>query len=158
MSVKTDEFEGRSAGSINDSLNISVGDTNRLCRGSSSRNQCNEISNTSPSFAVPWVTRITANYKNQKSPANFLATFANIFIQWEVMDGSTGPLVKRVLRKMMLGFIVRRCAADIGHTPTPISSPPRANGASRNGIGHCLFGKPISASISKSFFVSLAGW
>ena len=28
MSVKTDEFERRSAGSINDSFNISVGDTN----------------------------------------------------------------------------------------------------------------------------------
>jgi hypothetical protein len=32
------------------------------------------------------------------------------------MDGSPGP--KQGAPKMMLGFIVRRCAADIGHTPT----------------------------------------
>jgi hypothetical protein len=49
--------------------------------------------------------------------------------------------------KMMLGFIVRRCAADLGHTPTPEEFAAWANG--RDGYSHCLFGKPVTAAAAK---------
>jgi len=51
--------------------------------------------------------------------------------------------------KMMLGFIVRRCAADLGHTPTPDEFAAWANGHGRNGYSHCLFGKAISTAAAK---------
>jgi hypothetical protein len=51
--------------------------------------------------------------------------------------------------KMMLGFIVRRCAADLGHTPTPNEFAAWANGHGRNGHSHCLFGRAISAADAK---------
>ena len=51
--------------------------------------------------------------------------------------------------KMMLGFIVRRCACDIGHPPTPEEFAEWANHQERDGICCCLFGKPISASAAK---------
>jgi len=54
--------------------------------------------------------------------------------------------------KMMLGFIVRRCAADIGHTPTPDEFAKWANGYHHHGRRLCLFGKEISASIAKVMF------
>lgn len=54
--------------------------------------------------------------------------------------------------KMMLGFIVRRCAADIGHTPTPAEFAHWANGQQQNGKRFCLFGKEISPSIAKVMF------
>ena len=55
--------------------------------------------------------------------------------------------------KMMLGFIVRRCAADIGHTPTPEEFAKWANGYHpRHGNRLCLFGKEISASHAKVMF------
>ena len=54
--------------------------------------------------------------------------------------------------KMMLGFIVRRCAADIGHTPTPDEFAKWANGRHQQGRGLCLFGKEISAAIAKVMF------
>jgi hypothetical protein len=66
------------------------------------------------------------------------------------MDGFSGS--QKGAPKMMLGFIVRRCAADIGHTPTPDEFAAWANGASRSGEGHCLFGKPISATIAQIMF------
>jgi hypothetical protein len=55
-------------------------------------------------------------------------------------------------QKMMLGFIVRRCAADIGHTPTPDEFAAWANDQRENGRRYCLFGKPISASVAKIMF------
>jgi hypothetical protein len=55
-------------------------------------------------------------------------------------------------QKMMLGFIVRRCAADIGHPPTPDEFAAWANGEIPNGKGYCLFGKPISPSIARIMF------
>jgi hypothetical protein len=79
----------------------------------------------------------------------FLQPLRIFFIQW-VMDGSPGQ--RKGAPKMMLGFIVRRCEADIGHTPTPEEFAAWANGISRNGRGHCLFGKPISASIAQIMF------
>jgi hypothetical protein len=51
--------------------------------------------------------------------------------------------------KMMLGFIVRRCAADIGHAPSPTEFASWANGRARSGKHLCLFGKEISPAIAK---------
>jgi hypothetical protein len=59
---------------------------------------------------------------------------------------------KKQAQKMMLGFIVRRCAADIGHTPTPDEFATWANDQIENGRRYCLFGKPISASVAKVMF------
>ena len=53
------------------------------------------------------------------------------------MDGSPGP--KQSASKMMLGSIVRRCAADIGHAPTPDEFAAWANGENQKGKGYCLF-------------------
>ncbi len=54
--------------------------------------------------------------------------------------------------KMMLGFIVRRCAAELGHAPTPAEFAEWANGHGNNGNSHCLFGKQISAAAAKLMF------
>lgn len=54
--------------------------------------------------------------------------------------------------KMMLGFIIRRCAADIGHAPTPDEFARWANGDHRHGRRLCLFGKEITASVAKVMF------
>ena len=54
--------------------------------------------------------------------------------------------------KMMLGFIVRRCAADIGHTPTPDEFAEWANGRHQRDKHLCLFGKEISATIARVMF------
>ena len=54
--------------------------------------------------------------------------------------------------KMMLGFIVRRCAADIGHMPTPDEFATWANGYQQHGKRLCLFGREISASHAKLMF------
>ena len=43
--------------------------------------------------------------------------------------------------KMMLGFIVRRCAADMGHTPSPGEFAEWANGQGHNGRRFCLSAK-----------------
>ena len=59
---------------------------------------------------------------------------------------------KNAESKMMLGFIVRRCAADIGHTPTPDEFAKWANGFHHHGKRLCLFGKEISASHAKVMF------
>jgi hypothetical protein len=66
------------------------------------------------------------------------------------MDDSLG--CRKGAPKMMLGFIVRRCAADIGHPPTADEFAAWANGEIPNGKGCCLFGKPISPSIAKIMF------
>ena len=54
--------------------------------------------------------------------------------------------------KMMLGFIVRRCAAEIGHTPTPVEFAKWANGHYQSGKRFCLFGKEISPTVAKIMF------
>jgi hypothetical protein len=51
--------------------------------------------------------------------------------------------------KMMLGFIVRRCAADLGHAPSPDEFAAWANEQKQNGHSYCLFGKPISPYAAK---------
>jgi hypothetical protein len=54
--------------------------------------------------------------------------------------------------KMMLGFIVRRCAADLGHTPSPDEFARWANGDNLKGSRFCLFGKEISPTAAKVMF------
>ncbi len=54
--------------------------------------------------------------------------------------------------KMMLGFIVRRCAADLGHAPTADEFADWANGRAANGASHCLFGREISPDAAKIMF------
>jgi hypothetical protein len=46
--------------------------------------------------------------------------------------------------KLMLGFIVRRCAREIGHAPTPEEFAAWANSQEENGRRYSLFGKAIS--------------
>lgn len=53
---------------------------------------------------------------------------------------------------MMLGFIVRRCAAELGHLPTPDEFAAWANEQNDNGHGYCLFGKPISPETARIMF------
>ena len=48
--------------------------------------------------------------------------------------------------RMMLGFIVRRCARDLGHPPTPEEFAKWANNQEENGERYSLFGRPLSAS------------
>lgn len=50
-----------------------------------------------------------------------------------------------VLPKMMLGFVVRRYVADLGHEPSPEEFAEWANHYSDGGRIVCLFGRPISA-------------
>jgi len=54
--------------------------------------------------------------------------------------------------KMMLGFIVRRCAAELGHAPSPDEFAAWANRQKQNGRSYCLFGKEISPSVAKVMF------
>ena len=54
--------------------------------------------------------------------------------------------------KMMLGFIVRRCAAELGHTPSPDEFAAWANRQKQNGKSYCLFGREISPSVAKVMF------
>lgn len=54
--------------------------------------------------------------------------------------------------KMMLGFIVRRCAADIGHAPSPDEFAKWANGDSLKPNRLCLFGREISPTAAKVMF------
>ena len=63
------------------------------------------------------------------------------------MNDSRGS--KTTPPKMMLGFIVRRCAADLGHMPSPDEFASWANEQKQNGRGCCLFGKPISPAAAK---------
>jgi len=56
---------------------------------------------------------------------------------------ASGP---KALPKMMLGFVVRRCAADVGHQPTAEEFAAWAN-EQRDGVRtFCLFGRPISVA------------
>src|SRR5207253_10962655 len=54
--------------------------------------------------------------------------------------------------KMMLGFIVRRCAPDLVHNPTPDEFAAWANGQSQNERRYCVFGKHISHLVAKNMF------
>ena len=51
--------------------------------------------------------------------------------------------------KLMLGVIVRRCAREIGHPPTPEEFAAWANSREENGRRYSLFGRAISPSTAK---------
>ncbi len=63
------------------------------------------------------------------------------------MNGPPGS--KTTPPKMMLGFIVRRCAVDLGHMPSADEFAAWANEQKQNGRRFCLFGKPISPIAAK---------
>ena len=48
------------------------------------------------------------------------------------------------LPKMMLGFVVRRCAVAVGHEPSPEEFAAWANNQQDGDRIFCLFGRPIS--------------
>jgi hypothetical protein len=50
----------------------------------------------------------------------------------------------RISGKVMLGFIVRRCAKELGHSPSPEEFADWANSQQDNGRRYNLFGRPIS--------------
>ena len=52
-------------------------------------------------------------------------------------------------QKVMLGFVVRRCARELGHTPTPHEFATWANNQSRDGERYNIFGQAISAEAAK---------
>jgi len=54
--------------------------------------------------------------------------------------------------KLMLGFILRRCAVELGHAPTPEEFAVWANEQEQNGKFFCLFGKAITSSAAKVMF------
>jgi len=49
----------------------------------------------------------------------------------------------------MLGFVVRRCARDLGHTPTPNEFATWANNQSLNGEHYNIFGQAISTDAAQ---------
>ncbi len=49
-----------------------------------------------------------------------------------------------VLPKMMLGFVVRRCAVALGHAPSAAEFAQWANEQEARGEPCCLFGRPIT--------------
>lgn len=51
--------------------------------------------------------------------------------------------------KIMLGFIVRRCARELGHPPTPNEFAAWANNQEENGRRYSLFGREISPSAAE---------
>ena len=65
---------------------------------------------------------------------------------------AAGQNTKNGEAKMMLGFIVRRCAAELGHAPSPDELAAWANQQRQNGRTYCLFGKEISPSAAKVMF------
>ena len=46
--------------------------------------------------------------------------------------------------KMMLGFVVRQCAADLGHQPNAADLANWANNQRDDRGDYCVFGRPIS--------------
>lgn len=48
------------------------------------------------------------------------------------------------LPRMMIGFVVRRCAVDLGRAPTAAEFAVWANHRGANGRGYALFGRPIT--------------
>jgi hypothetical protein len=51
--------------------------------------------------------------------------------------------------KIMLGFIVRRCARELGHPPTPDEFAAWANNQEEDGHRYSLFGREISTSAAE---------
>jgi hypothetical protein len=60
------------------------------------------------------------------------------------MEHGAMPDETKALPKMMLGFVVRRCAAAVGHDPTPEEFAAWANNQRDGHRTFRLFGRPIS--------------
>ncbi len=58
-------------------------------------------------------------------------------------------------RKVMLGFVVRRCARELGHSPTPDEFALWANNQQWDGERYHIFGQAISAEAAKIMLRSL---
>lgn len=52
-------------------------------------------------------------------------------------------------RKVMLGFVVRRCARELGHHPTPDEFALWANNRRADGERYHIFGQAISAEAAQ---------
>ena len=52
-------------------------------------------------------------------------------------------------QKVMLGFVVRRCARELGHNPTPDEFAAWANNQHLDGERYNIFGQAISADAAK---------
>lgn len=52
-------------------------------------------------------------------------------------------------RKVMLGFVVRRCARELGHHPTPDEFALWANNRRVDGERYHIFGQAISAAAAQ---------
>ena len=52
-------------------------------------------------------------------------------------------------QKVMLGFVVRCCARELGHAPTPQEFAVWANNQSLDGERYNIFGQAISAETAK---------
>ena len=61
----------------------------------------------------------------------------------------TQPFSSSSHNRVMLGFVVRRCARDLGHPPTALEFAEWANSREENGRRYCLFGRAISASTAE---------
>lgn len=58
-------------------------------------------------------------------------------------------------QKVMLGFVVRRCARELGHDPTAQEFAAWANNQSLGGERYHIFGQAISAEAAKIMLRSL---
>ena len=52
-------------------------------------------------------------------------------------------------QKVMLGFVVRRCARELGHNPTPDEFAAWANNQRLDGERYHIFGQAISTDAAK---------
>jgi hypothetical protein len=60
------------------------------------------------------------------------------------MNPGAMALGPTALPKMMLGFVVRRCAVEVGHQPSPEEFAAWANSHNDGGRKRRLFGRPIT--------------
>ena len=95
--------------------------------------------------------RLAAKLKIDKSRESFLQGQTRL-LKTTIMSHAPSAKQQPSNNKMMLGFIVRRCAADLGHAPSPAEFAAWANGRAGNGCSHCLFGKEISPAVAEIMF------
>jgi hypothetical protein len=97
MGVKPDEFKRGLAGSVDDSLDIGVGDANDRVAAAVAATGATKLQVLLPVLRRHCGLRLAANYGNQKSSANFLATFTNIF--YTVRSWMVLPVLKKAPRR-----------------------------------------------------------
>lgn len=79
MGVKPDEFKRGLAGSVDDPLDIGIGNANYGVAAAVAATCAPKFQILLPVLRCHCCLRLAINYANQKSAANFLATYANIF-------------------------------------------------------------------------------